>query len=87
MVLMDLEMPVMGGVSCVKRIRELQEEGRITGHVPVIAVMANARKYQIVECLDAGMVSLAPSFASFSLVPYPRRHCFVHLLTGNLSGV
>jgi CheY-like chemotaxis protein len=31
-------MPVMDGISCVKRIRELLEERRIMGHVPVIAV-------------------------------------------------
>jgi signal transduction histidine kinase/CheY-like chemotaxis protein len=57
-VLMDLEMPVMDGLTCVRRIRELQLSGRIRGHVPVIAVTANARKDQILRSLDAGMVSL-----------------------------
>ena len=56
-VLMDLEMPVMDGLTCVRRIRELQLSGRIRGHVPVIAVTANARKDQIVRSLEAGMVS------------------------------
>lgn len=57
-VLMDLEMPVMDGITCVKRIRELQAMGRIRGHVPVIAVTANARKDQIMMSMNAGMVSL-----------------------------
>ena len=59
-VLLDLEMPVMDGITCVKRIRELQKEGRIRGHVPVIAVTANARKDQILMSMQAGMVSLLP---------------------------
>ncbi|RDW69737.1 hypothetical protein BP6252_08757 [Coleophoma cylindrospora] len=54
-VLMDLEMPVMDGITCVKRIRELQAAGDIQGHVPVIAVTANARKDQILATLSAGM--------------------------------
>lgn len=63
-ILMDLEMPVMDGLTCVRRIRELQDKGEIRGHVPVIAVTANARKDQIGECLDAGMVSLFLSYFS-----------------------
>lgn len=56
-VLMDLEMPVMDGITCVKRIRELQVAGLIKGHVPIIAVTANARKDQIMNAMNAGMVS------------------------------
>jgi CheY-like chemotaxis protein len=36
----------------------LQLSGKIRGHVPVIAVTANARKDQILRSFDAGMVSL-----------------------------
>jgi len=54
-VLMDLEMPVMDGITCVRTIRDLQGRGKITGHVPVIAVTANARKDQILRSLEAGM--------------------------------
>ncbi|CAG8952891.1 hypothetical protein HYFRA_00007605, partial [Hymenoscyphus fraxineus] len=54
-VLMDLEMPILDGLSCVKRIRRLQREGQIIRHVPVIAVTANARKDQILNCIEAGM--------------------------------
>ncbi|TVY87782.1 Histidine protein kinase [Lachnellula willkommii] len=54
-ILMDLEMPIMDGVSCVKRIREQQAQGKIKWHVPVIAVTANARKDQIMASIEAGM--------------------------------
>lgn len=57
-VLMDLEMPTMDGLTCVKRIRQLQEEGMIVGHVPVIAVTANARSEQIATAKDSGMDSV-----------------------------
>lgn len=54
-VLMDVEMPVMGGLACVGRIRQMQEEGQLTRHVPVIAVTANARQAQIESCMAARM--------------------------------
>ncbi|KAH8669640.1 putative histidine kinase M3YPp [Tricladium varicosporioides] len=57
-VLMDLEMPVMDGLTCVKKIRELQQEGKLIGHVPVIAVTANARSEQIATAKECGMDSV-----------------------------
>jgi PAS domain S-box-containing protein len=54
-VLMDQEMPVMDGLTCTKMIRQLEREGKIRGHVPIIAVTANARNEQIQTALDAGM--------------------------------
>lgn len=56
-VLMDLEMPIMDGLTCARRIRELQGKGTLIRHVPLIAVTANARKEQIETSLGAGMVS------------------------------
>ena len=55
--LMDQEMPVMDGLTCTRRIRELEREGKLTGHVPIIAVTANARAEQVQTALEAGMVS------------------------------
>ncbi|KAF4553387.1 Response regulator receiver domain-containing protein 1 [Elsinoe fawcettii] len=54
-VLMDQEMPVMDGLTATKKIREMERNGQLTGHVPVIAVTANARSEQIQTALDAGM--------------------------------
>lgn len=56
-VLMDQEMPVMDGLTCTRKIRELEKEGKLTGHVPIIAVTANARAEQVETALAAGMVS------------------------------
>jgi CheY-like chemotaxis protein len=69
-VLMDLEMPVLGGLETVKRIRSLQSEGAIIGHVPVIAVTANARGEQIAIAIDHGMDSVVTKpFRIPELVP------------------
>lgn len=54
-VLMDLEMPILGGLDCSRRIRVLESEGRITRHLPIIATTANARQEQQDMALDAGM--------------------------------
>ena len=54
-VLMDLEMPVMDGVTCARKLREMQETGELIRHVPVIAVTANARAEQIEMTLKSGI--------------------------------
>jgi CheY-like chemotaxis protein len=55
LILMDWEMPVMDGLTCVRNIRQLQREGIVHGHVPVIAVTANVRFEQVKVALEAGM--------------------------------
>ncbi|KAF2129176.1 hypothetical protein P153DRAFT_376440 [Dothidotthia symphoricarpi CBS 119687] len=55
LILMDWEMPVMDGLTCVRRIRELQQQGVVHGHVPVIAVTANVRSEQVEIAMKAGM--------------------------------
>ncbi|APA09653.1 hypothetical protein sscle_05g044230 [Sclerotinia sclerotiorum 1980 UF-70] len=54
-VLMDLEMPIMDGLTCTKKIRALEADGTIVRHVPIIAVTANARLEQIETALATGM--------------------------------
>ena len=54
-ILLDLEMPIMDGLTCIKRIRERQSSGEIITHIPVIAVTANARSEQIALSIEAGM--------------------------------
>lgn len=55
-ILMDLEMPVMDGLTCTRKIRELQSSGYLTKHIPIIAITANARDEQINEARKAGVV-------------------------------
>lgn len=57
LILMDLEMPVMDGLTCAKKIRDYEANGTIVRHVPIIAVTANARLEQIETAIAAGMVS------------------------------
>lgn len=54
-ILMDLEMPVMGGIECVRNIRQAEKEGTLRGHVPAIAVTANARSMHAEAAIEAGM--------------------------------
>jgi CheY-like chemotaxis protein len=54
-VLMDIEMPVMDGLTCTRRIREMELNGELSGHVPIIAVSANARREQIDMAKKAGV--------------------------------
>jgi len=54
-ILLDLEMPIMDGLTCIRHIRDMERQGELTGHVPVIAVTANARSEQIANALGQGM--------------------------------
>ncbi|RDW87629.1 hypothetical protein BP5796_03323 [Coleophoma crateriformis] len=54
-ILMDLEMPIMDGLTCARKIRELEAEGTLVSHVPIVAVTANARLEQIESAKVAGM--------------------------------
>lgn len=57
-VLMDVEMPIMDGITCVRTLREMEERKEVRRHVPVIAVTANARAEQQASALAAGMNSV-----------------------------
>jgi CheY-like chemotaxis protein len=73
-ILLDLEMPVMDGLSCIRHIREKQQRGEILGHVPVIAVTANARREQINSAIEAGMDEVVTKpFRIPELVPQMRK--------------
>ncbi|KAL6858123.1 hypothetical protein ACO1O0_005575 [Amphichorda felina] len=58
LVLMDVEMPVQDGLTCTRRIRELEANGDVFcasgGRIPIIAVTANARAEQVTEAKQAG---------------------------------
>lgn len=51
--LMDIEMPVMDGLTACHRIRDLEKSGELR-HVPLIAVTANARKEQTENMIKEG---------------------------------
>lgn len=53
LVLMDMQMPVMDGLTATKRIREI-EDVRGQGNIPIIALTAYALDEQKKLCLDSG---------------------------------
>jgi len=54
-VLMDIEMPIMGGLECTEILRRMQSTGRVTRHIPIIAVTANVREKHTENMTRAGM--------------------------------
>ncbi|CAN8101168.1 unnamed protein product [Discula destructiva] len=69
-ILMDLEMPVMDGVTCARRIRELESLGVITSRLPIIAVTAYVRPEQIGDARASGMDDIVSKpFRAHELTP------------------
>ncbi|KAF2769491.1 hypothetical protein EJ03DRAFT_272170 [Teratosphaeria nubilosa] len=54
-ILMDVEMPVMDGLTCARKIREAQSQGALNRRLPIIAVSANARYEQVSQAIESGM--------------------------------
>lgn len=52
-ILMDMRMPVMDGITATKRIRELDRPD--AKEIPIIALTANAFEEDVKQCLQAGM--------------------------------
>jgi CheY-like chemotaxis protein len=53
MILMDVQMPEMGGLEATRSIRE--RERIAGGHIPIVAMTANAMKGDRERCLESGM--------------------------------
>ena len=65
LVLMDMQMPVMGGLEATRQIRAMETAEL---HTPIVAMTANAMEADRQACLDAGMDDhLAKPFKAASL--------------------
>ena len=53
LILMDVQMPILGGLEATSVIRKLERESQT--HIPIIAMTANAMVGDRDECLEAGM--------------------------------
>ena len=52
-VLMDLQMPVMDGLTAIREIRRIESEGK-RARTPILAVTANAMTSHVSASMDAG---------------------------------
>ena len=55
LILMDIQMPEMDGITATKEIREIEREQSIENPVLIIAITANSIKDDRQKCLEAGM--------------------------------
>jgi len=55
LILMDIQMPVMDGITTTKKIREIEASTGSPAHIPIIAITANALSGDKEMCLAAGM--------------------------------
>jgi len=65
LVLMDIQMPVMDGLTALKKIRQAEREQGMA-HTPVIALTANAMAHHRVEYLAAGMDAIVAKPIDFA---------------------
>ncbi|KAF2723553.1 histidine kinase M3YPp [Polychaeton citri CBS 116435] len=74
-ILMDVEMPIMDGLTCARHIRDMEASGELVPQggvtaIPVVAVTANARAEQQAAALEAGMNSVVTKpFKMSELIP------------------
>jgi CheY-like chemotaxis protein/HPt (histidine-containing phosphotransfer) domain-containing protein len=54
LVFMDVQMPVMDGLTATRKIREMEKEKKL-GHIPIVAMTAHAMEGHKQTCLAAGM--------------------------------
>jgi CheY-like chemotaxis protein len=54
-ILIDCEMPEMDGLTCCRKIRDMERSGVVKEHVPIIAVTANIRGGQLDDAKESGM--------------------------------
>ena len=53
--IMDVEMPELDGLETTRRIRSREQKSNSASHLPILALTANARRENYLECMAAGM--------------------------------
>ena len=57
LVLLDIHMPVMDGMTCAKEIRSTENENK---DIPIIAITGNARNYTMEDFKEVGIDNYLP---------------------------
>lgn len=52
---MDIQMPVMDGITATKNIRELEKENQSKPKIKIVAITANASIEDKAKCMKIGM--------------------------------
>lgn len=58
LILMDIQMPIMNGIECTKKIREHEVNSGNLGNIPIIAVTTFTMSSDRKNCFEAGMNEL-----------------------------
>lgn len=62
-ILLDINMPVMNGIDCVKQIRSLED--KVKANVPIIAISGNAANYTVDYLMAVGFNEYLPKPINF----------------------
>ena len=62
-ILMDINMPILDGMSCAKKIRAMDSPSKAT--TPIIAITGNAQNYTLQDFEDAGINDYLPKPLNF----------------------
>ena len=65
-ILLDINMPIMDGMECAKKIRGLSDAKKAS--VPIIAITGNARNYSMDEFKSVGIDEYLPKPLNFDLL-------------------
>ncbi|MEQ8417632.1 MAG: response regulator [Imperialibacter sp.] len=63
LILMDINMPVMDGIECTKKVRNLSDEAK--KNIPIVAITGNARNYTMEEFISNGINDFIPKPLNF----------------------
>lgn len=62
-ILMDINMPLLDGMECARRIRKFEDASK--ANVPIVAITGNARNYSVEDFQNAGINEYLPKPLNF----------------------